>query len=78
KHYAPLSIEEAQLLWKIHKQRDNCNSKTWSEIHRSGKMVGFRCGCGYKHIQKRPVKTPTPQINFTTLYIDQAQEAPRQ
>lgn len=78
KHYAPLSMEEAQLLWKIHKARDDCNSKTWSEIHRGGKMVGFRCGCGYKHIQKRPVKAPktTSTMSFTTLY--QVQEGPRQ
>ncbi|MEM2937547.1 MAG: hypothetical protein QXJ63_03275 [Candidatus Bathyarchaeia archaeon] len=65
KHYAPISPHEAKILWKIHKQTAKCNSKTWREIHRGKKIVGFECECGYKHIQKRPIRanTPSPAIN---------------
>ncbi|MEM3703862.1 MAG: hypothetical protein QXX79_05555, partial [Candidatus Bathyarchaeia archaeon] len=47
------------------KQTAGCNSKLWREIRIGRKIVGFECECGYKHVQKRPIKanTPTPTIN---------------
>ncbi|MEM3536550.1 MAG: hypothetical protein QXF44_02110 [Candidatus Bathyarchaeia archaeon] len=64
KHYAPLTPTEAKILWKIHKQNLRCNGRKWHQIKRGGKIVGFACECGYKHIQKRPIvaSQPTPNI----------------
>jgi hypothetical protein len=60
KHYAPLTQEEAIVLWKIHKQNANCHSTRWRKIKPGGKIVGFECECGYRHIQKRPITKSTP------------------
>jgi hypothetical protein len=55
KHYAPLTLNEARLLWKIHKQHAQCKSRKWREIRNNGKIIGFKCACGHKHIQERLV-----------------------
>lgn len=60
KHYAPLTRNEAKILWKLHKQNTGCKAKKWREIRSKGKIVGFKCECGYKHIQKRPIAAKTP------------------
>ena len=60
KHYAPLTVDEAKMLWKIHKQNISCDSRMWREIRRGGKIVGFACECGYNYTQKRPIVTNTP------------------
>jgi hypothetical protein len=57
KDYAPLTRREAEMLWKIHRQYANCNAKKWHVVRRKGKIVGFKCECGYKHVQKRPITT---------------------
>ncbi|MEM2118922.1 MAG: hypothetical protein QW840_02235 [Candidatus Bathyarchaeia archaeon] len=65
KHAFPVSSEEARILWKIHRKHNHCNSKRWRKIKFKGKIVGFECGCGYKHVQKRPIAmgTPTMQVS---------------
>ncbi|MEM3612640.1 MAG: hypothetical protein QXH40_04415 [Candidatus Bathyarchaeia archaeon] len=65
KHYAPLTPNEARLLWKIHKQTTKCSSRRWREICRGRKIVGFACECGYKYTQKRPIVASTPQQGIT-------------
>jgi hypothetical protein len=55
KNCVPLTNQEARLLWKIHKQSTECNARKWQQIKRRGKIIGFKCGCGYKYIQKRPI-----------------------
>lgn len=60
KHYAPLTRDEVSLLWKIHKQNAGCRAKSWKEIRHGRKIVGFECGCGYRHVQKRPIKSNMP------------------
>lgn len=64
KHYAPLTVKEARLLWKIHKQNTQCNSRKWRGIRRGDKIVGFECECGYKHVQKRPITANTPALHI--------------
>lgn len=64
KHYAPLTLTEAKLLWKIHKQITRCNARDWHEIRRGDKIIGFECGCGFKHIQKRPITANTPKLHI--------------
>lgn len=55
KRHAPLTPNEAKLLWKIHKQNIKCGAKKWRELKRGDRIIGFECECGYKHVQKRPI-----------------------
>ena len=57
KRTVPLSREEAETLWKVHKQKTRCNGKGWRELARGEKIVGFECDCGHKHIQKKHIIT---------------------
>jgi hypothetical protein len=50
-----ISPEEAEMLWKIHKQKAQCNAKKYEAITRRGKTMGFKCECGHKHIQKKHI-----------------------
>jgi len=72
KHYAPITPNEAKILWKIHKQNTQCDAGAWREIRRGGNMVGFECKCGYKHVQKRLItaNTPVPAIRQQTPIYD--------
>jgi len=60
KHHTPLTYKEARMLWEIHKQETQCKSKKWHKIRRKDRIIGFKCDCGHKHIQKRPITTNTP------------------
>jgi len=64
KHYAPVTVNEARILWKIHKQNIRCAARKWREIRRGGKIVGFECECGYKHTQKRPIAANAPALGI--------------
>jgi len=60
KHYHPITLSEAKILWKIHKQSARCKAKKWYSIKRDNKLIGFKCECGYKHIQERPLIVKKP------------------
>jgi ABC-type nickel/cobalt efflux system permease component RcnA len=51
----PLTHEEAETLWKIHKQKTRCKAKKWAEVNSKNKLIGFECGCGHKHVQKKHI-----------------------
>lgn len=53
KRVFPLTKEEVETLWKVHKQTKRCGAMNWCEVVRSNKILGFECGCGHKHIQKK-------------------------
>ena len=55
RNVVPMSREEAETLWKFHKQKTGCNAETWREITKKKKLIGFECECGFKHIQKKPL-----------------------
>lgn len=55
KQYASLTPSDARILWKIHKQDSNCKAKKWRIIRYRDKIIGFECGCGHRHIEKRPL-----------------------
>lgn len=55
KRYAPITRAEARALWHIHRQNSKCHTRKCKEIRRGGRIVGFECGCGYKHYQRRPM-----------------------
>jgi hypothetical protein len=63
-HNVPLTVDEAKLLWKIHKKSANCASHKWHLItRRGGKISGFKCECGYKYTQKRPIVSSLPSVS---------------
>jgi hypothetical protein len=55
KDYVPLTGRETTLLWTMHKRQSNCFSTKFETIRHKNKLVGFRCGCGYKYLSKRLV-----------------------
>jgi hypothetical protein len=57
KRVVPLTQEEAETLWKFHKQKTQCGAKGWQKIVRGKDVVGFECECGHKHIQKKHIIT---------------------
>jgi hypothetical protein len=63
KDYVPLTRREAEILWKIHRQNANCNAKKWHVVMHKGKIIGFKCECGYKHVQKRPITISQPKLS---------------
>jgi len=57
KRVVPLTHEEAETLWKIHRQQTKCRAEGWQEIVRKNKIIGFECECGYNHVQKKHIVT---------------------
>ncbi|PVX23763.1 MAG: hypothetical protein CW691_09710 [Candidatus Bathyarchaeum sp.] len=57
KRVVPLTQKEAETLWRVHKQKMLCKAKSWREIVRGDKVVGFECECGHKHVQKKHIIT---------------------
>lgn len=55
KRVVPLTTEEAETLWKVHRQIMRCGAGSWQEITHRGKVVGFECECGHKHIQRKHI-----------------------
>jgi hypothetical protein len=70
KKYAPITIDDARLLWKIHKQKVHCDSTKWREIRKGKKTIGFKCACGYMHVQNRPLvgSTPSQKVRQEPLF----------
>jgi hypothetical protein len=57
-----ITLEDAKTLWKIHKNSANCTGHRWQPVsRRGGKIAGFRCECGYKYTQKRPLVSSMPK-----------------
>ena len=53
-----ISENEAEMLWKSHKQFKHCSAKKFAKIKRGKKLIGYTCQCGHQHKQERPI------INF--------------
>ncbi len=53
-----ITEEEAEMLWKSHKQFQHCSAETFIEINKGKKLIGYICQCGHEHKQERPI------INF--------------
>lgn len=61
---APLTVNDAKVLWKMHKQSTNCAGHKWRRIRcKSGKVLGFECECGYKYTQKRLISSSLHRVN---------------
>jgi hypothetical protein len=50
-----ITMEEAELLWKTHKQFTNCQSEKFTALNKRNKIVGYRCQCGHEQKQERPL-----------------------
>jgi hypothetical protein len=57
KRVVPLAQNEAETLWKIHKQNARCRAQSWHPIYRQKKIIGFECDCGHEHVQKKHIIT---------------------
>lgn len=57
KRTVPLTREEAETLWKFHKQKAHCGARSWLEIVKNDKVVGFECECGHKQVQTKHLIT---------------------
>jgi hypothetical protein len=57
RNVVPMTKEEAETLWKFHRQKDCCKAETWKEITKRKKIVGYECECGFKHIQNKHLVT---------------------
>jgi hypothetical protein len=60
KRFAPLTVAEARQLWTIHRQNAGCSSSRWRQVKFHGRTIGFECGCGHRHVQKRPIVSSPP------------------
>ena len=50
-----ITAEEAEMLWKSHKQFNHCSAETFNEINKGKKIIGYICQCGHEHKQERPM-----------------------
>lgn len=63
-----ITVNDAKILWKIHKKNTNCAGHKWRLItRRGGKVSGFECECGYKYTQKRPLISNMPKKSNQNL-----------
>ena len=61
KRGVPITVDEAKVLWKIHKKNSDCNGHKWQPLKRKGdKIKGFQCECGYKYKQIKPIVAGVP------------------
>ncbi len=64
KRDAPITVNDAKVLWKLHKQSTNCTGHKWRCVTcKNGKVLGFECACGYKYTQKRLLLSSQPKTN---------------
>ena len=62
KRTAPITEQEAKVMWTMHRKTTHCKSHKWQPIKRKGnRIIGFKCDCGYKYTQKRPLISGTPK-----------------
>jgi hypothetical protein len=49
----PLTKEEVELMWKLHKKQTECTGSRKDFLMNKDGIVGFRCECGYQFKQER-------------------------
>ncbi len=55
KKYHAITTHELHMLWKTHKQFNRCTANEFEPIHKGNKLIGYKCECGHKHLQQRPL-----------------------
>ncbi len=67
KRNIPITQKEANILWKLHKQKTNCNyNEMYRLIKSRGEITGFKCQCGYRYTQKSPLLGCKPNSKTVT------------
>jgi len=65
KRSAPISANEAKVMWTMHRKTTRCGAHNWQPIKfRKDKIVGFQCECGYQYTQKRPLMCGSLKRDF--------------
>jgi hypothetical protein len=67
KRYHSIDPQELNLLWQTHKQFNNCTANKFEPITKGKKIVGYKCQCGHKHLQQRPIINFGTQTNFSNF-----------
>ena len=55
KRHHTIDKEELEMLWKTHKQFNNCKANVYEPIMKGDKIIGYMCECGHRHLQHRPL-----------------------
>ena len=55
KKHQSITSQEAEILWKSHKQFMHCAAEKFSEIKKGTSTIGYVCQCGHEHKQERPI-----------------------
>ncbi len=61
---APINIEDANMIWKLHKRKTKCKGRNMQPVTKNGEVVGFTCRCGYSYMPKRPLLSKAPPRSF--------------
>lgn len=62
KREASITRQDADILWKLHKRKTDCHGHKIQHLTlKNGQIKGFKCECGYRYIQKRPLLSQVPQ-----------------
>jgi hypothetical protein len=65
----PLTFVDVALTWRLHKQQTGCSaSQVSSVLERNGEVIGFKCECGYKFLQKRLITQRVSKAGFSRGY----------
>jgi hypothetical protein len=68
KRNVPMTRREVNLLFTLHKQTvHSCGHKMQPLMMKSGKIAGFQCECGFRHIQKRPYFSRSPKTSIEAI-----------
>ena len=59
---APITVNDAKVMWMMHRKGTHCSGHKWEPIKgKKDKIIGFRCECGHKYTQKRPLVCSAPK-----------------
>ncbi|HLE74569.1 MAG TPA: hypothetical protein VI864_00795 [Candidatus Bathyarchaeia archaeon] len=77
KRNVPITVSDAEILWRLHKKSTNCAGHKWRLIKRRNRISGFECECGYRYTQKRPLISNLPKgSSQNPRIVDQQQRMP--
>jgi hypothetical protein len=65
----PLSLDALAITWKVHKKQTGCSASHVNTILvKKNTVVGFKCECGYKYMQKRLIaQKMSPEVKTNIL-----------
>jgi hypothetical protein len=68
KDFQPLTLDDLALTWRLHKHQSGCKASCVHDLlTRNDQVVGFKCDCGYKFLQKRLISQRVHVFAHTSL-----------